>query len=392
MKKGKGKSKSKEPSPAPAKSKEASPAPARSASKEASPAPAKVEKSKKKKKQRKGKHVYIEDDSDNEKILSSDEEKGKKGHGDDADSDQDLPRGPARIPGVPASMLVAPKPKPKEGEEGEEDRETADDEETRMLREKEEMKRVDRMERLREERLKRMQAFMQSSGIKEDEEKEGDDDEEEEEEEEEKPGDFYKSYHEEEQKQKPEGSVQSEGQGGELYDPEKADEYEEQEQEGEEEKKPAPVPSYIGKLPRKKEKKTKVEGVGSLMAKLRESPPKSPPPRRSPSPPRSRFGRRANPDRPNKREVDKQQAEMETWADRFYQNKKVQNVVKSSNLMSKVQKKIKLKGFNLGDGAKDKEGEDSGATSSTGEAKKEPTNEELPKVGLGLLVEILCDF
>ena len=143
------------------------------------------------------------------------------------------------------------------------------------------------------------------------------------------------------------------------------------------------MPSYIGKRPRKKEKKTKVEGVGSIMAKLRESPPKSPPPpRRSPSPPRSRFGRRANPDRPNKREVDKQQAEMETWADRFYQNKKVQNVVKSSNLLSKVKTKIKLKGFNLGEGAKDKEGEGSPAAASAEEAKKEPTNEDLPKVCL----------
>ena len=68
-------------------------------------------------------------------------------------------------------------------------------------------------------------------------------------------------------------------------------------------------------------------------------------------------------------EVDKQQAEMETWADRFYQNKKVQNVVKSSNLLSKVKTKIKLKGFNLGEGAKDKEGEGSPAAASAEEAK-----------------------
>eukprot|EP00095_Tigriopus_kingsejongensis_P009127 maker-scaffold595_size129005-snap-gene-0.19 protein:Tk09127 transcript:maker-scaffold595_size129005-snap-gene-0.19-mRNA-1 annotation:"glutamic acid-rich protein" len=54
-------------------------------------------------------------------------------------------------------------------------------------------------------------------------------------------------------------------------------------------------------------------------------------------------------DLPNKAEVDQQQEELEslTWADRWYQNKKVQKVVKDSKMMSKVRTQIKLKEFKL---------------------------------------------
>ena len=48
-------------------------------------------------------------------------------------------------------------------------------------------------------------------------------------------------------------------------------------------------------------------------------------------------------DLPSKAQVDAHQAEQETWADRWYQNKKVQKVVKDSKIYSKVKANIKTK-------------------------------------------------
>ncbi len=119
------------------------------------------------------------------------------------------------------------------------------------------------------------------------------------------------------------------------------------------------MPSYIGKRPKKKEKKKTMEekvleGVG-YWSKLCESQGDYSEKKKgedessatsSSGPPRGTA------DLPSKHEVDRQQAEMETWADRWYANKKVQSVVKSSKMMSKVRTQIKLKEFKLAGGKK----------------------------------------
>ncbi|XP_059092229.1 trichohyalin-like [Tigriopus californicus] len=65
----------------------------------------------------------------------------------------------------------------------------------------------------------------------------------------------------------------------------------------------------------------------------------------------------SNQDLPSKADVDRQQEEMEslTWADRWYQNKKVQKVVKDSKMMSRVRTQIKLKDFKLPPPTEDQE-------------------------------------
>ncbi len=80
-----------------------------------------------------------------------------------------------------------------------------------------------------------------------------------------------------------------------------------------------------------------------------------------------------NRDCPTKEEVDRQQEELEnmTWADRWFQNKKVQKVVKDSKMMSKVRTKIKLKEFKLG-------GESS--SNSPKQQQQDPAAKELPKI------------
>ena len=85
-------------------------------------------------------------------------------------------------------------------------------------------------------------------------------------------------------------------------------------------------------------------------------------------------------------QVDAQQEEMLTWQDRWYQNKKVQNVVSQSRMMGKVKAniKIKLKDPNEQDEESSKAaaastGEEGGAASSKEPAQK-PTVEELPEM------------
>ena len=59
---------------------------------------------------------------------------------------------------------------------------------------------------------------------------------------------------------------------------------------------------------------------------------------------------------------------------RWYQNKQVQKVVKDSKIMGKVRTQIKLKDFKL------KPNMEEGASDADSEKKKNPTNEELPKI------------
>ena len=81
-------------------------------------------------------------------------------------------------------------------------------------------------------------------------------------------------------------------------------------------------------------------------------------------------------------QVDAQQEEMLTWQDRWYQNKKVQNVVSQSRMMGKVKANIKIK---LKD-PNEQDEESSKATAATeegGASSKEPqkpTVEELPEM------------
>ena len=62
-----------------------------------------------------------------------------------------------------------------------------------------------------------------------------------------------------------------------------------------------------------------------------------------PKPDSSQIKTKINRDLPSKAQVDAHQAEQETWADRWYQNKKVQKVVQDSKIYSKVKANIKTK-------------------------------------------------
>ena len=82
-------------------------------------------------------------------------------------------------------------------------------------------------------------------------------------------------------------------------------------------------------------------------------------------------------------QVDAQQEEMLTWQDRWYQNKKVQNVVSQSRMMGKVKAniKIKLKDPNEQEEESSKaagSAEEGGASSS--KEPQKPTVEELPEM------------
>ena len=62
--------------------------------------------------------------------------------------------------------------------------------------------------------------------------------------------------------------------------------------------------------------------------------------------------------------MDAQQVEQQTWADRWYQNKGIQKIVKDSSLHSKVRKQIKTK--NKSDDTTEKVIEEAPGTSAKG--------------------------
>ena len=63
-------------------------------------------------------------------------------------------------------------------------------------------------------------------------------------------------------------------------------------------------------------------------------------------------------------QMDAQQVEQQTWADRWYQNKGIQKIVKDSSLHSKVRKQIKTK--NKSDDTTEKVIEEAPGTSAKG--------------------------
>ena len=253
--------------------------------------------------------------------------------------------------------------------------------------------------------MKRMQAFQARSGIQETAGDEHDDQEEEQEEQPEQSqsqesSDFYKSYYEEEERKQKEAATEAEK--------------EVKPEEDAEEKSVKPPPRKLIDITDKKpEVKSSEElagqGVG-YWAKICESqgdfdakPPEASgddkvkddaeePPveerRRTRSQSRSTYGTK---DLPGKAQVDAQQKEQETWADRWYQNKKVQKVVKHSKMLSKVKAniKVKLKPEDQASGstpavAEEHPGTSAGALKAEAlrrkAANKNPSNKDLPKV------------
>ena len=173
-----------------------------------------------------------------------------------------------------------------------------------------------------------MQAFQQKSEIKEDETE-----------------DFYKSYYDHEERLKQEQADLEAAQAAQAA------------QEAETAQNPEPEkPKYIEitqDLPQKDPEIAQKEGVAywTKMCDTDEDLPKVP----------KKAQNKGSKDLPGKAQVDAQQAEQETWADRWYQNKKVQKVVHDSKIYSKVKANIKTKfvkalpawlGLDLGSGKK----------------------------------------
>jgi hypothetical protein len=235
----------------------------------------------------------VEHESDGETLLSSSEEEG--GDADEAPLE------------VASGDVQAREDANDAANEGFEDADDADREDQK------------RMERQRKERLRRMQAFQQKTEIREEEDDHEDG--------EENPAqdlqssEFYKSFYEEEQKKK---------EGEDEKDDAAALAVVAGDGEGEGEAGPSRKTRSPKRGKKSREEKIR-EGVGfwsqfcSADDGVKEGP--------------------KNADLPTKEEVEKQQEEMEslTWADRWYQNKKVQNVVKNSKIMSKVRSQIKIR-------------------------------------------------
>ena len=191
--------------------------------------------------------------------------------------------------------------------------EVEDEEELERQKEAEKIK--EKRQKQMEMRLKRMQAFQERSEIKEDEQE----------------GDFYKSYHEAEEErlrieqeqeaaQAAQEAVQA-AQESELEQPEK--------------------PQYIEITkdePTKDPEVSEKEGVAYWTKMIDDDDDVEVP--KPGSPAKIKKGSR---DLPSKAQVDAHQAEQETWADRWYQNKKVQKVVQDSKIYSKVKANIKTK-------------------------------------------------
>ena len=199
-----------------------------------------------------------------------------------------------------------------------------------------------------------MQAFQQKSEIKEDETE-----------------DFYKSYHEEEERKRQEQEAEEAAQAAQQAQ-EEAEAAQTQESEPE---KPKFV-EITHDNPTKDPEIAQKEGVAywTKMCDVDESEPK-----KAKKVAKSR-------DLPSKAQVDAQQAEQETWADRWYQNKKVQKVVQDSKIFSKVKANIKTKFVKetAEDEAEVRPGtsaKDLKAEALRRKLNKNPQNKEFPVIG-----------
>ena len=188
-----------------------------------------------------------------------------------------------------------------------------EDNEEELERQREAEKIKEKRQKQMEMRLKRMQAFQERSEIKEDEQE----------------GDFYKSYYdaEEERLRIEQEAVQ-------------AAEEEAAAQAAQEVQEQPDKPQYIEITkdePTKDPEVAEKEGVAYWTKMIDDDDDVEVP--QPGSPKKTKINR----DLPSKAQVDAHQAEQETWADRWYQNKKVQKVVQDSKIYSKVKANIKTK-------------------------------------------------
>merc|ERR1719357_1993535 len=260
-------------------------------------------------------------------------------------------------PKKPDQPLTIRRESEEEGElesEGDEE-ETAEQRAERKRREKEEAKKQKKLAEQREKRFKRMQAFVARSGAQEWEDTENSGNPEEGVGDEPKGNnDFYKSYYEEEEK------LKEEEEKAEFLAEVAAEEAAKRAKEAAEKrvKEAAEKAAKYIKKRKTKAKPTEEKSFAQFAKKceaeglLESKPPeegskdeasKAAKGSRTASPLPANFNPEANLSNMSKEQADKHQEEMLTWQDRWHQNKKVQNVVKQSRIMSKVKAGIKIK-------------------------------------------------
>ena len=189
-----------------------------------------------------------------------------------------------------------------------------EDNEEELERQREAEKIKEKRQKQMEMRLKRMQAFQERSEIKEDEQE----------------GDFYKSYYDAEEER-----LRIEQEAAQAAEEEAAAQAVQEVQEQPDK------PQYIEITkdePTKDPEVAEKEGVAYWTKMIDDDDDVE-----VPKPDSSQIKTKINRDLPSKAQVDAHQAEQETWADRWYQNKKVQKVVQDSKIYSKVKANIKTK-------------------------------------------------
>lgn len=155
---------------------------------------------------------------------------------------------------------------------------------------------------------------------------------------------FYQSFLEEEQKQIA-LKQKAEAERQEKEEKEQREKEEKAEMERKMKEKELETTSQLAPVVERTLEEKKLAGVGYWKEQMANQPQEADPEPEISKPQSSS----SNQDLPSKADVDRQQEEMEslTWADRWYQNKKVQKVVKDSKMMSRVRTQIKLKEFKL---------------------------------------------
>ena len=188
---------------------------------------------------------------------------------------------------------------------------------------------------------------------------------------------FYQSYYEEEERKK----IEEE----EAAEIKKAQEATEEIPETVVEKTP-PREITDEDLPKRDAEVAEKEGV-AYWSKMCETELKS----KAPSPKKSKKAAakvdRGTKDLPSKAQVDAQQAEQQTWADRWYSNKKVKKVVQDSKMFSKVRTQFKTKVKPDDEQVKPVEeapgtsAKDLKAEALRRKANRNPKNNEMPIIG-----------